>query len=245
MVKLMAGAALSACVTVAFAGCASPGPPQPPREVSAVLPKNAPLSGEDPEACAAADTLVVAQCTRLEEYDSAVKGHRLVSWHATEWHLIRVEQGEWPDETVRFVYRESWPERELGVVYRGTPVAYYPGAVMAFCIERTAPKATIVAQQPRSRVPSYGTLSRPQYDPRDPESVQVFQRVLDAARRYAARTLGGGSLNVTEEYDTFFVVEVRSEDRSVALKVDKGSYRVTRVPDAYSTEELLDPQNRQ
>ncbi len=230
-------AAMTAGVLAAFivAGCATPVSSQ---KASALLPKNAAISGENPDRCLSAETLVVAQCTRVEEYDSTVKGDWVQHWYVTEWRAIRIERGEWPAETLSFVFHDRSPASGSGIVLREAPPAYYRGAVMGFCIKASGSKPVIVAQQARSRVPSYGTLRRPKYDARDPESTQVFQSVIEAARRFVQRAVGGGgALAVTEEYDRFFVVEVRTADDSVALRVEKGSYRVTRIPDAYGQEE--------
>lgn len=235
--KRIAFAMSSVLAALIVAGCAAPGPPQ---KVSATLPGNAARATEDPNACAAADTLVAAQCIEVEEYHSTVLRDRVRRWYLTEWRVIRVERGYWPEKTIRFAFHDSSPVSESGIVFTITPPVYYPGAIMAFCVDTNRATPTIVAQQPRSRVPSYGTLSRPRYDARDPETAEVFQRVLDTARAYAQRTLGpGGTLTVTEEYDTFFVVEVRYDDDSVALRVEKGSYRVTQVPDAYDPGRLF------
>ncbi len=220
-------------VTLVAAGCATPGPP---REVSAVLPKHTPLSGEDLDACRTADTLVVVQCRLAEQYDSTVQSGWVRNWYLSEWQVIRVERGRWPDETISFVFRDSWPTSESGFVLRTAPPVYYEGAVMAFCIDTSRSKPTIVAQQTRSRAPSYGSLKRPRYDPRDPESVRTIERVLEAARRFLGQQ-GGGSLMVTEEYDDFFVVELKRPEGSLALRVEKDSYRVTRIPDAFSVDE--------
>lgn len=231
-----AGPALLASLIVA--GCAMP---VPPLAVNAVLPRNATVLTADPDVCAAADALVVAQCTRVEQYHSAVKGNWVRSWYLAQWHVLRIERGAWPQETVNFVFHDRGPTPESGIVLGAAPRVYYGGAVMAFCIDTSKSPPVIVAQQPRSRVPSHGTLRRPRYDPRDPQSAAIFQKVLNVARAYLRRTSSGaGALTVTEEYDAFFVVEVKRSDGSVALQVDKGSYRVTRIPEAFEPDDQAD-----
>lgn len=212
------------------AGCATSAPPQ---RVSAILPKDTAIYGESPDVCGKADALVVAQCRKIEEYSSTVQGNWVQHWYLTEWRVIRVERGEWPAETVSFVFRESSVSPQSSIVLRRPTPVYYKGAVLGFCIDTSKSKPVIVAQQARSRLPSYGSLRRPHYDAGDPNSVQVIQHVTEAARQFLQAPFGGVSLAVTEEYDAFFVVEVRTAEDSVALIVRKGNYRVGRIPNAY------------
>ncbi len=235
MVRRMVSVALAACAAVTIAGCAAPAPA---RNVNAYLPKNAAVYGEDRDTWRTADTLVVAQCTQVEEYATTVKGNWVQHWYVTYWQVIRVERGAWPEETVSFVFHDSWPTAESGIALKAAPRVYYKGAVVGFCIDTSEAKPVIVAQQARSRVPMHGTLQRPKYDIRDPESTRLFQRVVEAARLFLQQAnAGGGALTVTEEYDTFFVVETRAADDSVALKVEKGSYRVTEIPSLTQAED--------
>ncbi len=229
MMKLVRSAAVGTCLAIAVAGCATPVPPQ---GVSALLPKHAALYAEDWSACDEADALVVSQCTQVEEYDSIIKGNWVEHWYRTEWRVIRVERGEWPEETISFVFRDRGSPSQSGFYLGKAPQVYYRGAVVGFCLDTSKSTPVIVTQQARSRLPSHGSLRCPRYDAREPGREQMFQNVIEAARRFVQLPFGG-SLAVTEEYDTFFVVEVTTPDDSAALKVEKNSYRVTQIPDPY------------
>lgn len=231
MIGRTVGAVLSACVAVVVAGCATV--PAPPQEVSVVLPKDAAIYGEDPAACDEADTLIVAQCRQMTEYHSVVKGNRVQRWYLTDWRVIRAERGQWRDEAMNFVFHDSDSPSGAGFYLGERPSVYYKGAVVAFCVDTSKSPPVIVAQQTRSRLPSHGSLRRPKYDIRVAGREQVFQNVTKAARQFVQLPFGGGSLAVTEEYDAFFVVEVMTADDSIALMVEKNSYRVTQLPNAY------------
>lgn len=235
MARWTVSAVLGMGLAMGVAGCA--GVPAPPREVSVALPRNTPIYVEDPNACQEADALVVAQCTRVEPYGGAGGSSR--AWYLTEWRVIRVEWGYWPERTLSFVFRQRHTASPSSPYLGEVPTVYYEGVVMGFCIETSASPPAIVAQQMRSRTPPYGSLRRPRYNAGNPEIADVFQRVVEAAWQYLNPTAEGiESVEVTEEYDAFFVVEARTADGSIALRVDKNTYRVTRIPDFYAPEEM-------
>ena len=213
-------------VTIMVAGCATA--PTPPWQVNAVLPRNAPIYKSDPNACAEADTLVVAQCTGVDEYSRSGSQR----WAVADWQVIRTERGWWPERDISFVFRRSDAESRYEHSVTSVPEVYYPGAVMGFCIDTNKATPVIVAEEARSRTLSHGTLMRPNYDAADQSRPAVFRAVLDAARKYLNQTLRmNGTLSLTEEYDQFFVVEARTARKSIALKVDKNTYQVTVIPD--------------
>ena len=139
-----------------------------------------------------------------------------------DWRAIRIERGWWPEEDISFVFREGGQASRYDPSIATVPDVYYPGAVMGFCIDTGKSTPVILAQEPRSRTLSHGMLTRPNYDPSDRSRPEVFEKVLDAARGFLSETLhANGTLSLTEEYGQFFVVEARTADNSVAMRVEE------------------------
>jgi hypothetical protein len=227
------------------AGCGTPAPAQ---KVNAHLPKDVPVLDADPQACNKADTLVLAQCAQRLEYADIIKGDRVDIWYVTQWKVLDVGRGKWPYETVSFVFREERRMQKSGVLLEGSPIPYYVGAIMAFCIDTAGGKttiaathpdaggptyvlsydnSTIIASQPRSRIPPHNPSQRPIYDMRDPNSNDLYGRITDAARVFVRQQVGAtGAVNVSEEYGVLYVVEIKTEKDSWAVVVDRDSLAV-------------------
>ena len=231
MAKLVATLIVSACVGLGVAGCGPPGPPGPPGRINAVLAKNLPVRGESQEDCDKADAVVLAQCTQWQQYAERVRGNWERHWYATSW---RVERGQWPHTSVDFISYERWPTPESGIVL-GVPLpVYYRGALIAFCIDTSQRRPTIVAQEQRSRIPPYSKLRRPPRDFYDLGKNSMYEQVMAAVNEYMGDDRGKVlPRGVVEEYDDFYVVEVGNALESVVVTVDKGSYKVRPVEPAY------------
>lgn len=227
-------------LAIAAAGC---GAPEPPQNVNAYLPKNVPVIGAGIEVCDKADTLVLAQCTQSKEYATIVEGNWVNSWCVTAWKVLQVERGKWPQETISFIFCDKWPTPQPGIMVRKAPIPYYTGAIQAFCIDTADAKTTIVATrpnpggptyvlsadrkcmivatQPRSRIPPHGPIQWPTYDVRDPNSRDLFGRIVDAAKVFVHQQRGAtGTANVSEQYGDLYVVEIKTDDNSWAVVVN-------------------------
>lgn len=231
MAKFVATCIVSACVGLGAGGC---GPPAPPQRVNAVLPKNLPIYREEPEACDKADAVVLTQCTQRQEYAKRVRGNWERHWYVTSWRVVRVERGQWPDASVDFISYESWPTLESGIVLEALPPVYYPGALLAFCIDTSQRRPIIVAQEERSRIPPHGKLRQPPRGFYDRGKSGTYDAVVAAATQFA-RSSEGKMLprGVVEEYDDFYVVELGNALESQVVTVQKGSYHVQAVEPAY------------
>jgi hypothetical protein len=230
MAKMVVTFIVSVCLGVGVAGC---GPPAPPQRVNAILPKNLPAYRGSQEDCDKADAVMLAQCTLRQEYAKRVQGNWEQHWYATSWRVVRVERGQWPDVSVDFISYESWPTPESGIILEALLAVYYRGALLAFCIDTSQDKPTIVAQEQRSRIPPHGKLRLPPRDFYDPGKV-IWRDVMAAAMEFA-RSTGGKMLprRVIEEYDDFYVVELGNAFEWEVVTVKKGTYEVQPVEPAY------------
>lgn len=233
MAKMIATFIVSVCVGLGVAGCGAPAPPQ---RVNAVLPDNLPAYRGSQEDCDKADAVVLAQCTQRQEYAKRVSGNWERHWYVSTWQVVRVERGRWPDGSVDFIFYERWPTPESGIVLdlRAGPPVYYRGALMAFCIDTSRRRPTVVAQEERSRIPPHAKLRQPPRDFRREEN-DVHRQIIAAVDRFFEndpRKLG--MRQVVEEYDGFYVVEISNAVESEVVTVEKGSYKVRPVEPAYS-----------
>jgi len=218
---------------LAVTGCGAPAPPQ---RVNAVLPKNVPVY-EPPGVCDRADTVVLAQCTQRQEYARTVWGNWARHWYVTSWRVVLVERGQWPHTSVDFIAYDGRPTPGSGIILRMPRMpfpVYYRGALLAFCIDTSQPRPTIVAQEERSRVPPYGRLQLPPREFYDPVEGSIRNAVMAAVRQFVGRDQDKiRPLRVIEEYGNFYVVEVGSALEPEVVTVEKGSYRVQPVEPAY------------
>ncbi len=232
MAKLTATCMVLVLVSLGAVGC---GPPVPPQRVNAVLPKNRRLPGESQDDCDSADAVVLAQCTQRQEYATTVRGNWERHWYVTRWQVVRVERGQWPHASIAFISYYSWPTPESGILLTASYPAYYKGALMAFCIDTSQHRPTIVAQEERSRIPPHGKPRRPPRVFYDLDKNSIYNDVMAAARRFIGKDRGRiMPRRVVEEYDDFYVVDIGNALESAVVTVDKGSYRVQPVEPAYS-----------
>jgi hypothetical protein len=234
MAKPIATFIVSACVGLGVIGC---GPPAPPGQVNAVLSRDLPIYREEPEVCDKADTVVLAQCVQRQEYAKTVRGDWERHWYLTSWRVVGVERGRWPDASVDFIFYESWPTPESGIVLdlRAGPPVYHRGALTAFCVDTSQRKPVVVAQEERSHIPPHGRPRRPARDfyIRRQES-RIYQQIIAAVDQFFENNHHRwGMREVVEEYDGFYVVEVSNALGSEAVTVEKGSYQVRPVEPAY------------
>ncbi len=231
MAKLVAAFVVSACVGLGVAGC---GPPAPPQRVNAVLPENLSTRGESQENCDKADAVVLAQCTLRQEYAKRTKGDWRQHWYVSRWQVVRVERGQWPDASADFIFYESWPTLESGIILEALLPVYYRGALLAFCIDTSQGRPIIAAQEERSRIPPHGKPRRPPRDFYDFGKDSTYQQIMAAANRYVQSIRGRvPPRNVVEEYEDFYVVEIGNALGSEVVTVEKGSYQVQPVKPAY------------
>lgn len=209
---------------VMTAGCWTPAPPH---RVNAYLPDNVPVAAISLDNAKEADVLVLAQCARSEEYATLLEGKWVNSWYVTQWKVIRVERGKWPQQSITFAFLDKWLAPQMGVAaVNKAPVPYYVGAVRAFCI-KSGGRPTIVASQSRSRIPPYGPVTRPLYDANNPEAPAFYERIYSAAKAFIWNERHKmGPVHVTEQYGRLYVVEVDLDSQSIAVVVDADSLTV-------------------
>ena len=217
------GAALAA-VLLCSSGCAVTSRH---REVNVRLLDDVPIYGTRTDSCVDANVVLVARCKQVEEYTTTTRGKAASRWFFTTWNVLRVEQGLWPPKTLSFVFHEVRPHREATALVDTTPMLYYPGAILAFCVETRKAIPIIVGQQSRSQVPPYGIIHRPIYDWQNPDNNVRFTAAADAAKQFVEKERHlVGTATVTEEYDTFYVVEVHTSEGALSVVVAKDSLNV-------------------
>jgi hypothetical protein len=221
---MLRSAFVLAGLVLIVAGC---GAPQPPEKVNAFLPKNMPPVAAGSQIGDKADALVLARCTKSHEYATTVDGDWVNSWCLTTWGVLRVERGKWPPEMLSFVFCDRWRVPKTGMTWRKPPIPYYVGAVRAFFIDTAGGKPTIVADEARSRILPYGTVTRPSYSGREPEAGEFFNRIVDMARAFVMQERGvHGMASVTEQNGRWYVVEIETGNESIAVVVDAESWIV-------------------
>lgn len=223
MTKSRISGILAGVIFSVLTGC---GTPRPPQKVNARLPNDSPFFTKR-QSTIQGNVVILARCTRMEEYAKTVKGNWEHHWYFTEWDVIEVIHGRWHSPHLTFIFVDRWPTPESGIKLKKAPLPYWEGRIFAFWLDSSVKLPLIVRQQHRSRIPPYEALKRPTLDYRKPDDKSVYEQVVNAAAKFV-RSEGGtrGGFQLVEEHDDFFVVEHRSFPRSLAVTVDKDTYEV-------------------
>ena len=98
-----------------------------------------------------ADIVLVAQREELRPYSESETFGRGEGWFFATWSVQRVEQSQWKDETLRFIFREPAYDVELDTAEYLGPAPYRRHPSMRFWLRRGWGPPTIVAQEPVTR----------------------------------------------------------------------------------------------
>lgn len=142
---------------VLISGCSGgppPAPVTPDQPINAALPDHLAIYGGtlDNARLPNHDTLVVARFRLSTKYATTRKSTNWnYHWLLITYDVVKVEKGNWPFKTVRFIVQYTWPTPESGIKLK---CAHFPygkrvGAVLAFALDTSTSPAKIVAQQKR------------------------------------------------------------------------------------------------
>ncbi len=138
----MALAGLACLLWTGLCGC---GEPRPPGRVNARLDL---AERPSPSAESPGDTVVRGTIRSAKRYASRVRGDWEDSWHLVIVDVIEVQRGRWPDRTVSFTCRETWPTIESGIVLDESPPWWMPGSMVVLRLDTTRRPARIVGRFP-------------------------------------------------------------------------------------------------
>jgi hypothetical protein len=216
-----------------LAGC---GAPQPPKPVNARLKDDSPYSllrGRQP--VGEADVGILARCSQLMEYAKTTKGNWETHWYFANWEILKVTDGNWQYQNLRFIYNFRSPTPESGIVVSMLPFPKdlgYEGLVSQFSLDTSTDLLPLIVDvESRSLIAPHEPLKGPSWDLNNPRDNERRVQVLKAAKEFMNKPHFGG-LVVFEEFDDFFVVEHHFDLKCEALTVDKDTYEVRRVDSA-------------
>lgn len=140
----------AALLGVAAAGCDPLKPPDPPKPVNAALVPEAAYTHD----LAKGDTVLVARCRGADEYaQTTPKKDWVDHWYQVTMDVLAVERGTWTEKEVKFVYLDSWPTPESGIMVDKPPFPFGPGYVFALALK--------TSQTPACSWPRSGGVSWP------------------------------------------------------------------------------------
>jgi hypothetical protein len=218
---------LQIVVPLLVAGCGIPAPPQ---AVNALLPDNAPIYSVGLKASERADVEMVVRCRSVKEYAKTIKGDWERHWYQVVFEVIEVTAGRWDDPNVVFVFYDSWPTPESGMILKKPMFPYRTGWVFALWLDTSQKPALIVGHERRSVIPPHAEIRRPAWNSEERETRELLKNLIEAARTFIERQgkkLGG--FQVAEEHDDFFVVEIHSAFDWLAVIVKKETWEVSSI----------------
>lgn len=98
-----------------------------------------------------ADIVLVAQRQELRPYNESQVFGNSEGWYFVTWSVQHVEQGQWKDETLKFVFHESTYGMSPETIEHLDLAPYHRHAIMRFWLRRGWGPPTIVAQEPATR----------------------------------------------------------------------------------------------
>lgn len=201
-----------------FVGCSST--PAPPQEVNAKLEDLSPYIITKPDKTTA-DTLVVAQCKKINEYAVTKQNKNWrYHWYYTEWDVINVEKGKWPEPQIKFVFRDSWPTPESGIIIDKQEHPYQKGRIFFFEFDMSRKEPLIIAQEQRSYIPPHNPIVIPHIT-----DSNKLDTIFEVSREFLLEhNIKGSYSSFSEETEEYYVFEVRYEDaNNKIILIDKES----------------------
>jgi hypothetical protein len=176
------------------------------------------------------DTYIVVQCRRIQQYDLQTKGDCNAYWYLTDWKVINVEKGKWSDPNLTFVIADNCPSPQSGIMLKKMIWPYTKGCIFCFGLDTSQKNPLIVCQESRSRIAPDFPIQGPKAMNND-TCEKVFKKVNNFTRK---EKTGLVNLQITEEFDTFFIVSGICPDGSEKfVLVDKDSYLVNWIPEFF------------
>jgi hypothetical protein len=157
---------LCALLTAAVVGCnldKSRGPVIPATPPTPPTPCNAiwsPQGGVEN-----GDAVVIARSRGAAIYATNSAGKDWVcNWYLVSLDVIAVERGTWKEKDVTFVYPDTWPTRESGIMIDKDMFPFAKDFIFAVTLKTTAVPAIVLALERRSYVAPYGSKKLPSRD---------------------------------------------------------------------------------
>jgi len=186
---------------------------------------------------AEAETVVVARCTEVQQYETVRQGNWDFLWYLMACDVIRVERSQWPHPRVVFCYYGTRPTPESGIKVKKAPFPYVEGRVVALALEPEAEPPRVLGQEWRSRLPPHGKPQPLAFDLQGEEGRRFYQRLDTAIRDFARqegwpKVIGGSKFEVTDDAYVAEVVFQRpdGEPERRAVAVDQRAFSVREVP---------------
>ena len=218
---------LEMMVLLLVAGC---GIPSPPQAVNASLADDIQPYSARLRVSERVDVEMVARCRSVTEYAKTIRGDWEKHWYQVVFEVVEVTAGRWDDPNVVFVWYDLWPTAESGILLKKPMFPYRTGWVFALWLDTSKKPALIVGHERRSVIPPHAEIRQPALDFEERETRELLNHLTDAAKAFIERRgkkLRG--LQVAEEHDDFLVVEIRSAFDSLAVIVEKGTWKIRSV----------------
>jgi len=176
---------------------------------------------------------LIARCSSVNKYKTTVKGNWKTYWYFTKWQVIEVNEGQWKDPKLSFIYTDTWPTAESGIRLKKPILPLYlrclEGCVTRFVLDISQQPPLIVDMKRRSLIPPHEPLKAPEWDiPESTEDIKLRVKIIKAAKEYLNLESFEG-LYVTEERNDFYVVEHVFDSAIEAVTIDKKSFEAERV----------------
>jgi len=228
-----------AVLTVLVCGCTRQGdagpPPAPPKPVNTTIGCET-AYGYGENDMSGGDTVVIARCRGADEYAKTLRDKNWEDhWYLVTYDVLAVERGTWAEKELRFVFLDSWPTRESGIMLDKGPFPFAPGCVSAFSLKTVGGPGRIVAMERRSLLAPYGSLTAARLTT-TPEGNAEYGRIINAVQAFQEKEKipVEGVKTVDEDRPEAYVVLHRTgwgTDAKVwVYLVEKKTYAVSLAP---------------
>jgi len=224
-------------LAVLIFGCESVDgpPPAPPKPVNATIEEKT-AYGYGENDTSTGDTVLVARCRGADEYAKTLRDKNWEDhWYLVTYDVLAVERGTWADQELKFVFMDSWPTRESGIMLDKAPFPFAPGCVSVFSLKTGGEPARIVAVERRSLLAPYGGLTAALLT-RTAEGNAEYGRIMKAVAAFGdqEKIPAEGVKTVDEERPEAYVVLHRTgwgtDAKFWVYLVEKKTYAVSLVP---------------
>lgn len=229
--RCLAASWVAGLLLVVVLGCASPEPPKP---VNVTLAPGALYHNRSLDQ---GDTVVVVRCRGADEYAKTSRGTKWEDhWYLVTMDVLQVERGMWAEKDVKFVYVDSWPTPESGIMLGKAPFPFGPGYVYALALNTSKMPAVIVGAGRRSYAAPYGLL-KDAFLWNSPKDLAEYERIVHAVMIYEVQSKIPAQKAVTdtvEDVGDAFIVHRRTgcgtHSGSWLYRVDKKTFALQAVP---------------
>lgn len=168
---------------------------------------------------------VLARCKEIEKFAEKRKGNWIDYWYFSRWEVIQVTQGQWQEDELRFIFKDSWPTPESGIMVKKAPCEYIEERVFFFWINVLEKPPVIFGQQWRS--PIYPYNSPPEI------AQQEYKKILAPVGNFLKQqNVGGGMTRIVEARANGFIVEYDDLTDSEMFRmifIEKNTHKIDRM----------------